>query len=98
MSGKRRKFTPEFRAHSVRLVTETGRPVAHVAAEIGIGAQLLGRWVAKEKSDAGCDNKLVLDDDERAELNRLRKENAELRLDRAFLKKAATFFASESNR
>ena len=98
MSGKRRKFTPEFRAHSVRLVTETGRPVAHVAAEIGIGAQLLGRWVAKEKSDAGCDNRLVLDDDERAELNRLREENAELRLDRAFLKKAATFFASESNR
>lgn len=87
MSGKRRKFTPEFRAHSVRLVTETGRPVAHVAAEIGIGAQLLGRWVAKEKSDAGCDNKLVLDDDERAELNRLREENAELRSDRAFLKK-----------
>ena len=87
MSGKRRKFTPEFRAQAVRLVTETGRPVAHVAAEIGIGAQLLGRWVAKAKTDAGGDNKLVLDDDERAELNRLRKENAELRLDRSFLKK-----------
>ena len=53
MSGKRRKFTPEFRAQPVRLVTETGRPVAHVAAEIGIGAQLLGRWVAKAKTGAG---------------------------------------------
>jgi transposase len=52
MSGKRRRFTPEFRAQSVRLVTETGRPVAHVAAEIGIGAQLLGRWVAKAKTGA----------------------------------------------
>lgn len=98
MSGKRRKFTQEFRSQSVRLVTETGRPVAHVAAEIGIGAQLLGRWVAKAKTGAGGDNEMVLDDDERAELNRLRKENAELRLDRSFLKKAATFFASESNR
>ncbi|KXW71595.1 transposase, partial [Mycolicibacterium phlei DSM 43071] len=43
------------------------------------------------------DNGAVLDDDERAELERLRKENAELRLDRQFLKKAAAFFASEQN-
>ena len=40
----------------------------------------------------------MLDVDERAELERLRKENAELRLDREFLKKAAAFFASEQNR
>ena len=40
----------------------------------------------------------MLDDDERAELERLRKRNAELRLDREFLKKAAAFFASEQNR
>ena len=58
MSGKRRKFTPEFRAQSVRLVTETGRPVAHVAAEIGIGAQLLGRWVARAKTGASGDNEM----------------------------------------
>ena len=45
MSDKRRKFTPEFRAEAAKLVTETGRPVAQVAAEIGVGAQLLGRWV-----------------------------------------------------
>ncbi len=43
MSEKRRKFTPEFRAEAVKLVTDAGRPVAHVAAEIGVGAQLLGR-------------------------------------------------------
>ena len=45
MSGKRRKYTPEFREQAARLVIETGRPVAHVAAEIGVGEQLLGRWV-----------------------------------------------------
>ena len=55
MSGKRRKYTPEFREEAVRLVIETGRPVAHVAAEIGVGEQLLGRWVrlAKEPAAAG---------------------------------------------
>ncbi|WP_435825843.1 IS3 family transposase [Mycolicibacterium austroafricanum] len=89
MSGKRKKYTPEFREQAARLVIETGRPIAHVAAEIGVGEQLLGRWVhqARRAACAG-DNGAVLDADERAELERLRKENAELRLDRQFLKKS----------
>ncbi len=99
MSGKRRKYTPEFRDQAARLVIETGRPVAHVAAEIGVGEQVLGRWVrlVKESATVG-DTGAVLDADERAELERLRRENAELRMDRAFLKKAAAFFVSEQNR
>lgn len=97
MSGKRKKYTPEFREQAARLVIETGRPIAHVAAEIGLGEQLLGRWVRQARSTAG-DAGGVLDADERAELERLRQENAELRLDREFLKKAAAFFASEQNR
>ena len=96
MSGTRKKYTPEFREQAARLVIETGRPIAHVAAEIGVGEQLLGRWVRQARVD-GDDNGAVLDADERAELERLRKENAELRLDRQFLKKAAAFFASEQN-
>ena len=98
MSGKRRKYTPEFREQAARLVIETGRPVAHVAAEIGVGEQLLGRWVRQARDAAvSGDTARVLDVDERAELERLRRENAELRLDRQFLKKAAAFFASEQN-
>ena len=97
MSSKRRRFSPEFRAEAVRLVTETDRPVAHVAAEIGVSAQLLGRWVQQSKPAAEVADR-VLDADERAELERLRKENADLRLDRSFLKKAAVFFASDQTR
>ncbi|MGO9929778.1 MAG: transposase [Mycobacterium sp.] len=41
MSGNRKKYTPEYREQAVRLVVDTGRPVAHVAAEIGVGEQLL---------------------------------------------------------
>ena len=78
-------------------MTETDRPVAYVAAEIGVGAQLLGRWVQQSKpAEMAADR--ALDVDERAELERLRKENADLRLDRSFLKKAAVFFASDQNR
>ena len=96
MSGKRRKYTPEFREQAARLVIETGRPVAHVAAEIGVGEQVLGRWVRLQRQAAAAgDTGAVLDADERSELERLRRENAKLRLDRAFLKKAAAFFVSE---
>jgi transposase len=75
MSGKRRKYTPMFREQAARLVIETGRPVAHVAAEIGVGKQLLGRWVrlAKETASAS-DTGAVLDADERAEVERLRRK------------------------
>jgi len=71
-------------------VIETGRQVAHVAAEIGVGEQVLGRWarLACRAASAG-DTGAVLDVDERAELERLRRENAELRLDREFLKKSS---------
>ena len=54
MSGKRRKYTPEFREQAARLVIETGRPVAHVAAEIGVGEQVLGRWVRLNAKWPGC--------------------------------------------
>lgn len=54
MSGKRRKYTPEFPEQAARLVIETGRPVAHVAAAIGVGEQVLGRWVPPTPSGRCC--------------------------------------------
>ena len=96
MSGKRRRYTPEFREQAARLVIETGRSVAHVAAEIGVGEQVLGRW-ARLADDAG-NTSAVLDADERAELERLRRENAELRLDREFLKKVPSSSPNRTGR
>jgi transposase len=97
MSGKKRKsYTPEYRRDAAHLVIDTGRPIAAVAREIGIGEQLLGRWVAIERSRLD-DVPAALDGDERAELDRLRVEVSELRMDREFLKKATAFFVSENN-
>ena len=95
MSGKRKTYTPAYRREAARLVIETGRPIAVVAREIGVGEALLGRWVAIERAHDE-DPPPALDVDERAELERLRIENAELRMDREFLKKAAAFFVSEN--
>ena len=86
MGKSRREFTPEFKDEAVKLVINTGRPVATVARELGINEASLGRWVLlfKARSDEGT---AVVTKSERAELARLRKENADLKLDRAFLKK-----------
>jgi len=91
MSGKRKQYTPEYREQSVRLVIETGSPIAHVAKEIGVSEQLLSKWVAQAKARNAGNQDRALDPDERAELERVRQENSELRLDREFLKKAAAY-------
>lgn len=93
---KRRTYTPEFRREAAHLVIDTGRTITAVAAEIGVGAQLLGRWVGLERQRLGEPLQAPLDASERAELDRLRNEVAELRMDNEFLGKAAAFFASKN--
>jgi transposase len=95
-SKKRKSYTPEYRREAAHLVIDTGRMIAAVAAEINVGAQLLGRWVALERQRLGEPPEAPLDDSERAELERLRRENTDLRLDNEFLGKAAAFFASKN--
>jgi transposase len=95
-SLKRRVYTAEYRVEAARLVIDTGRPIVAVAREIGVGAALLGRWVAKERDRGGGAGAAPLDLDERAELERLRKEVQDLRVDVAFLGKASAFFAAKS--
>jgi len=91
-SSKRRTYTPEYRVEAAKLVIDTGRTIAQVAKEIGVSPQLLGRWVTKERASNGSQAKL--DVAERAELEQLRKENQQLKVDVEFLGKASAFFAS----
>ena len=88
MGNTRREFTPEYKDEAVKLVINTGRPPATVARELGVKEQTLGRWVNlfRERQAAGDG---ALSETERAELARLRKENSELKMARAFLKKAS---------
>lgn len=97
MGRQRREFTPEYKDEAVRLVINTGRPVAVVARELGIQESTLGRWVNLFKDGQAAGGDGALSETERAELARLRKENSELKMDRAFLKKASLFFAQEAS-
>ncbi len=93
MGSQRREFTPEYKDEAVKLVINTGRPVATVARELGIKEQTLGRWVNVFKARQEAGDGSALSETGRAELARLRKEVSELKMDRAFLKKASLFFA-----
>ncbi len=96
MGRQRREFSPEYKDEAVGLVINTGRTVAVVARELGINEATLGRWVNLQK-DRQVAGDTALSESEQVELARLRKEVAELKLDRAFLKKASLFFAQEAS-
>jgi len=87
----RRRFTEEFKAETVKLVKQSDRSMSSLAMELGINAKSIGEWV-RRSDEAGN----PIEEDERAELKRLRKENQELRMEKEILRKATAFFAKES--
>jgi transposase len=95
MTRSYRKFDEDFKQGAVRLVFETGKPIAQVARELGVNEGTLGNWVvmARRNRDGG---NAALTEDERAELARLRRENSELRMQRDVLKRSVALWVDEA--
>ena len=101
LMGRPSKYSPEFREQAVELVKSTGKTVAQVARDLSINDTTLGNWVKADEAERGvpdANGQLPLTAAERAELSKLRRENAKLKVEREILKKAAAFFVTESTR
>jgi transposase len=95
MEKRRVVYPPDFKGDAVRLVQEGVKSVAAVARELGISVDTLHRWVKQAQLDAG-ERQDGLTTEEREELRRLRRQVRVLQEEREILKKAATFFAKET--
>ena len=91
----RRSFTDEFKAGAVRLVLDEGKTVSQVGRDLDVSQSVVGNWVKQARADRS-NGKTGLTTEERGEFVKLRREERELRLERDILKKAAAFFAKES--
>ncbi len=93
----RRQFSREFKLEAVKLVKERGVSVAQAGRDLDVHENVLRKWIREATSDPreAFPGKGVMKP-EQAELDRLKKENAKLRMERDLLKKAAAYFARES--
>ena len=95
--GTRRQFSREYKLEAVKLVKERGVSVPQAARDLDVHENVLRKWVreaAAAPKEAFPGNGVMRP--EQAELDRLKKENAKLRMERDILKKAAAYFAKES--
>ena len=95
MAETRRKFDRDFKEGAVRLVRETGKPIAEVARDLGVNEGTLGNWVNADRRRRG-EGDGALGEGERAELARLRKENAELAMERDVLKRSVALWVKDA--
>lgn len=94
---KRRSYTAEYKVEAAHRVIDSGRTISEVARELGIDAGMLSVWVKDERrriAAAETHGEKPLEAAEYAELQRLRKQVAELEKDNAFLVKASAYFAA----
>lgn len=94
MPKTRPPFPPEFRGEAVKLMRDSDKPLSQLAKDLGVSEQTLRTWRRRVQVDSG--EREGVASAQLEELRRLRRENRTLQMEREVLKKAAAFFARES--
>ena len=95
MARTRPPYPPELRREALRLLRAGDRSPKQLAAELGCSEQTLRNWLRQDEADRG-ERSDVLSSEERKRLRELERENRVLRQEREILKRAAAFFARET--
>jgi transposase len=95
-TNKKRKYSKEFKAEAIKLVTEQGYSHSEAGKNLGISHVNISRWVSECRGTQRVSKEKIELSAEQKELEALRKENKRLKMERDILKKAAAFFANES--
>lgn len=98
MTTVKKQYTPEFKLEMVKLIEEQGQKISDVIAKYEIGESTLKNWLKRYRSEQQgkplpTGNALT---EERREIQRLKKEVAQLKLERDILKKASDLLAIDS--
>ena len=94
MGKTRPPYPPEFRSEAVRLYKTSDKSISELAKDLGVSAPSLADWIKRAEIEEGLRDGLK--QDEREELARLKRENRILKEEREILRKAAAFFAQET--
>ena len=98
MMSKRSTYTREFKLEAVRLMAESDRPAAEIAAELGLRRNQLYKWKEQleAQGEAAFSGKAGRKPkDQQSQITTLKQENDRLREEVEILKKAAAYFARD---
>jgi transposase len=92
---QRRQFTEEFKREAVKLARQPGASNAGIARDLGIGANLLSRWMREQGGSSNSVTASKSTPVSSEEFERMRRELAKVKMERDILKKALGFFAAD---